>query len=128
VFGYSVPAACAIFACLQNTKLGRAAAHARRVAVLSQKLSLLERAKDNCACLLEDASSAIESVTKQLAKTDRQHVRAQSSIAALDDQVSLLLSIIEARLFERDTVLYHTPRAPLFDFVVTATLSLRCLA
>ena len=50
----------------QNTKLGRAAAHARRVAALTQKAAAAELARDEQARLVEAATAASAAVASQV--------------------------------------------------------------
>ena len=97
---------------LQNTKVGRAAAHARRVAVLNQKVVSAKNTRDVQATLLEEAAASNAAVEAKvsllfgrdsrpqpiwgvpflmsplkLVKVDKQQARAVSAIAALDAQV-----------------------------------------
>lgn len=50
----------------QNTKLGRAAAHARRIAALTQKAAAAELARDEQARLVEAATAASAAVASQV--------------------------------------------------------------
>lgn len=50
---------------LQNTKLGRAAAHARRVAALTQKSTAAQRTRDEQAQRVEEATAASAAVAAQ---------------------------------------------------------------
>lgn len=74
----------------QNTKVGRAAAHARRVAALEKKLGTAEETRAGEAAEIARVEADIASVRDALTKAERYNARALAEIAKLDAQVEAL--------------------------------------
>ena len=88
----------------QNTKVGRAAAHARRLAALQKRIDGVGEDRAGAAAAVEAAASEAAALQAALAKAAKYNARAEAGIAKLDATVAALPAESKAQLralFER---------------------------
>lgn len=75
---------------MQNTKVGRAAAHARRVTALQRRIDTAEEAKRQQEASLAEVQAEISALQDTLAKAEKYNARATAEIRKLDAEVEVL--------------------------------------
>lgn len=75
---------------MANTKMGRAAAHGRRVAALQKRIDSAGDAKRDAEASLAAAGAQVDALKASLAKVRRLNGRAEAEISKLDAQVEAL--------------------------------------
>lgn len=75
---------------MQNTKIGRAAAHTRRVAGLQKRIDAAAEQKATQEAALGELQTQITALQDQLTKAERYNTRATAEISKLDAEVEAL--------------------------------------